>query len=511
MRVSCYLLAGSLFLLGGCQSLDFSGKNDARDTEEDIQLQGSTAKVEIQPEEIRFPVAATDVWQRLRDGMALPVPDIKRVNDYRNWYRKHPKHLEQVSARAEPYLHFIVEELDKRGLPLELALLPIVESAFDPMAYSHGAASGLWQFTTPMARYFGLKMNWWYDGRRDVPAATLAALDMMEYLYRKTGNNWLYAIAAYNTGEGRVLSAVQRNKKKGLATDFWSLSLPTETERYVPQLLALADVIRHSDDYGISLAPIANEATIKVVDVGSQIDLALVAEAADMSLGELQALNPGFNRWATPPKGPHKLVLPVDRADEVAGALAAIPADERISWLRYKIKPGDSLSTIADRFHTTAAVIKSLNQLESNQIRAGKHLMVPASARAETQPLPQLASKPKGKVRLEYKVRNGDSLWLIAKQHKTSVKQLIKWNRLDAKGTVRPGQTLVLWQQSNTAADRLRTVNYKVRSGDSLARIAKKFKVKVADLISWNGLGEDKYLKPGQMLKLYVDVIEVSS
>ncbi|QSX38797.1 lytic transglycosylase [Shewanella sedimentimangrovi] len=511
MRVSCYLLAGSLFLLGGCQSLDLSGKNDARDTEEDILLQEPTAKVEIQPEEIHFPVAATDVWQRLRDGMALPVPDIKRVNDYRNWYRKHPKHLEQVSARAEPYLHFIVEELDKRGLPLELALLPIVESAFDPMAYSHGAASGLWQFTTPMARYFGLKMNWWYDGRRDVPAATLAALDMMEYLYRKTGNNWLYAIAAYNTGEGRVLSAVQRNKKKGLETDFWSLDLPTETERYVPQLLALADVVRHSDDYGISLAPITNEAAIKVVDVGSQIDLALVAEAADMSLGELQALNPGFNRWATPPKGPHKLVLPVDRADAVAEALTAIPANERISWLRYEIKPGDSLSTIADRFHTTAAVIKSLNQLESNQIRAGKHLMVPASARAETQTLPQLASRPKGKVKLEYKVSDGDSLWLIAKKHSTSVNQLIKWNRLDAKGTIRPGQTLVLWQQSNTAADRLRKVNYKVRSGDSLARIAKKFKVKVADLINWNGLGKDKYLKPGQMLKLYVDVIEVSS
>lgn len=233
----------------------------------------------------------------------MPVPDKKLVKQYREWYIKHPAHLARVSERAAPFMYLITEELEKRNMPIELALLPIVESAFDPFAYSHGSASGLWQFTSPMAKYFGLKMNWWYDGRRDVPAATHAALDMLQYLHDKTDGNWLYAIAAYNTGEGRVLNAVKQNKRRGLPIDFWSLDLPRETERYVPQLLALADVIKHADKYGIKLAHIPNKPAIDVINVGSQIDLSFAADLADMTLSDLHRLNPGYNRWSTALKG----------------------------------------------------------------------------------------------------------------------------------------------------------------------------------------------------------------
>ncbi|MGL4475082.1 MAG: transglycosylase SLT domain-containing protein, partial [Shewanella sp.] len=266
MRLSKIMLVVGIALLTGCQSFD--------NTEAELP-QAKVTRAPVTPEEIIVettpePVVITDVWQRVREQLEFPIPDEKLVNQYRDWYIKHPEHLATISERASPFMFMIVEQLEQRNLPMELALLPIVESAFDPFAYSHGAASGLWQFTSPMAKHFGLSMNWWYDGRRDVPAATTAALDMLEYLHGKTHNNWLYAIAAYNTGEGRVLNAVKRNRAKGQSTDFFSLSLPRETERYVPQLLALADVIKNADKYGIKLTPIANEPVLEVIDVGSQ-------------------------------------------------------------------------------------------------------------------------------------------------------------------------------------------------------------------------------------------------
>ncbi|MCG9722542.1 LysM peptidoglycan-binding domain-containing protein [Shewanella sp. Isolate7] len=506
MRLPIVLVAGGLSLLAGCQS--FTQPEPATPTP-------ATAPVVVEPQITApvepEPIQITDVWQRIRLGLSLPVPDQKLVNQYRNWYLKHPQHLARVSERAEPFMYLIVEEIEKRNLPIELALLPIVESAFDPFAYSHGAASGLWQFTAPMAKHFGLEMNWWYDGRRDVPAATVAALDMMEYLYQKTHNNWLYAIAAYNTGEGRVLNAVKRNQGKGLATDFWALDLPRETERYVPQLLALADVIANADDYGISLYPIPNQPQLKIVDVGSQIDLALAADMAGMKLNELHSLNPGFNQWATAPEGPHRLVVPLEHAELFETKLAASDKDQRLKWQRYKIKSGDSLGLIAKRFNTTPSALRAVNDIKNNRIIAGKHLLIPVSSKdpakyllSAEQRLQKRQSGGSG-YKLTYKVKSGDSLWLIAKQHKVSVAKLAKWNGMAPKDPLSIGQKLVIWQKGNGKSV-TRTVNYTVRSGDSLAKIASKFNVSVNQLVKWNSLSTKKYLQPGQKLTLYVDV-----
>ncbi|WP_243881627.1 LysM peptidoglycan-binding domain-containing protein [Shewanella algae] len=510
------MLAGSLSLLGGCQLLSQAPESTA-----EAPVKATPAPVITQaPQVISEPeVAVTDVWQRIRSQLNMPVPDEKLVRQYRQWYINNPRHLEQISERAAPFMYLIVEQIEERKLPMELALLPIVESAFDPFAYSHGAASGLWQFTAPMALHFGLEINWWYDGRRDVPAATAAALNMMEYLYDKTGENWLYAIAAYNTGEGRVLNAVKRNRQKGQATDFWSLSLPKETERYVPQLLALADVIKNADKYGINLTPIANEQKLEVVDVGSQIDLALAARLAGMEVNELQQFNPGFNRWATAPEGPHKLVLPLDKAKEFEIALASTEPSERLNWLRYKIRKGDSLGMIAKKHHTSIDVIRSVNGISGNNIVAGKYLLIPVALKdASAYPLSKeqrLGQNKSGKSKRSYQVKSGDSLWQIAKDNGVSVNELVKWNGISAKTPLRPGKQLTIWTKasgkSQNANAVMRTVKYKVRSGDSLARIASKFNVTVDDLLEWNQLKASKYLQPGQMLTLFVDVTRVKT
>lgn len=509
-------MAGGVFLLAGCQTVA-SKPNQTFKSHVVIPYRLEATETVKEP----APIVINDVWERIRLGLKMPIPDQKLVNYYRDWYIKHPYHLAQVSERSIPFMYLIVDKIEQRDLPMELALLPIVESSFDPFAYSHGSASGLWQFTTPMAKYFGLQMNWWYDGRRDVPAATDAALDMMEYLYTKTHQDWLYAIAAYNTGEGRVRNAVKESHKKNKKTDFWTLGLPTETERYVPQLLALADVIKNADKYGIKLAHIPNKPYVEVIDIGSQIDLAYAAKLANMKLSELHSLNPGYNRWATSPKGPHKLVIPVEKAEDFKLALANTKEKDRLKWVRYKVKSGDSIGLIAQKYHTTIDVLKSVNELKSNTVYAGKHLLIPVASQKQQlyslsadERLRHKQNIKRANFKMEHTVQAGDSLWKIAKNNKVKIDQLATWNNMAPKDPLKIGQKLVIW--TNTVSSKqdsssvMRTVHYKVKRGESIAIIANKFNVSIHDVIRWNSLEKQKYIQPGQTLKLFVDVTKVS-
>ncbi|GGP55033.1 lytic transglycosylase [Shewanella algicola] len=413
---------------------------------------------------------ADDVWQRIRMQMDMPIPDEFLVNKYRDWYINHPQHLEQISQRARPFLYLIVEEFDHRDLPIEIALLPIVESSFNPLAYSKADASGLWQFTLPMASHFGLNMNWWYDGRKDVPAATSAALDMLEYLYQKT-DNWHYALAAYNAGEGRLNQAIKYNQERGLSTDFWALNLPTETKQYVPQLLAIADVIKNAEVYGINLKPIPNKPFVEVIDVGSQIDLAVAAKLAKMHVSRLQKLNPGFNRWATSPHGPHQLVVPVSKAHKFKQALANTDVAERMQWYKYIIQPGDNIGIIAKRHQTTVAKIKQMNDMNGDKIIAGDFLYMPHTSSqvildvelAATQSARPIISQPspakattKSTAKpmslaivsptADHRVKYGDTLWSIAKVYNVSVEQIIYWNNMAHKDKLSVGKKLKFYQ-----------------------------------------------------------------
>lgn len=508
--------------LTGCQSLNMDSQPEPSQPEIDAAkaAQAQDTQVAAKPAEPALPPPPTDVWERIRTQMTLDVPDNPRVERFRKWYLNNPNHLNIISQRAAPFMYLIVEEIEKRGLPIELALLPIVESSFDVFAYSHGAAAGIWQFTAPMGRHFGLEQNWWYDGRRDVHASTIAAMDMMEYLHDKLHDDWYYALAAYNTGEGRVFRAIRNNKKAGKPTDYFALNLPSETERYVPQLLALADVIKNADKYGITLNPIPNEPALKLVDVGSQIDLSLAADLADMSVGELHKLNPGYNRWSTAPEGPHTLLLPIDKADGFITALADTDSTKRINWVRYTVKPGDSLGLIAQKYHTRVGVIQSVNKLEGNLIRVGQALLIPVAAKdaedyvfsADQRLARQQASK-RADFKTEHVVRSGESLWTIARANNVTVAQLASWNGMAPSDTLRPGRKLVIWvnkvSETQTKSSVMRQITYTVRSGDSLARIGKRFNVTVNDLIRWNQLEGEKYLQPGQRLKVYVDVTRV--
>ena len=475
------------------------------------------------------PKPPEDLWQRVRDGFQLDVNvDSKRVQSELNWYRRHPAYMKRVSIRAQRYMYHIVEELESREMPLELALLPIVESAFDPFAYSHGRAAGMWQFIPGTARMYGLDKNWWYDGRRDITASTDAALKYLSRLNKLFDGDWLHALASYNSGQGKVGRAIRKNKKQGKNTAFWDLKLPRETEAYVPKLIALAMLVADPEKYNITLPMIENQPYFSIVDVGSQIDLAQAATMADISMEELYRLNPGFNRWATAPKGPHHLLVPVAKERTFQLALDNLPPDQRIGWERYHIRNGDSLITIANKYNTRPDVIKRINGIKGNTIRAGKTLLVPIAqapmddyvlsidqrlARMQTR-----APSSKKSQQVKYTVRKGDSFWKISRNYNVGTKELARWNGMAPGDPLRPGKKLTIWMK-NPSKNQLasasplerqamyRKIGYRVRSGDSLARIAGKFNVRINDIVKWNALDAGDYLQPGQSLKLYVDIM----
>jgi membrane-bound lytic murein transglycosylase D len=495
-------------------------------------------------------VEQRDLLARLRGGFAWPEATDPVVIREVKWYAAHPEYMDRVFERADLYLFYIVGELERRGMPAELALLPIVESAFDPFAYSHGRAAGLWQIIPGTGKRLGLTQNWWYDGRRDVIESTRAALDYLAQLQQQFNGDWLLAVAGYNSGEGTVARALKRAALEGKPQDFWGIKsyLPAETRTYVPRLLAIRELVADPVKYGIELPPLLNEARFAVVETGSQIDMALAAELAGINTDRLYAFNAGVNRWATNPDGPHRLLVPVGQAKSFETALASLGERERVQWTRHRVKQGETIGAIAEKYQTTAAVLREVNGLRGNTIRAGDYLMIPtatASLARYTQSADARATRqqamPRGGSRVQHVVAAGESLWSISRDYGVDVRSLASWNSMAPGDVLSVGRELVIWKQGAYPApvaaaatpvsglalgaatrapavaeaasldnSQIREVTYIVRRGDSLYSIARRFRVTIPKLLEWNDMNKDNYLQPGQRLVMFVNVLEQS-
>lgn len=467
----------------------------------------------------------TDIWLRLRGLFVLDhsVTD-RRVQQQLNWYKRHPSYINRVVERGSRYLHYIINEVETRGLPGELALLPIVESAFDPFAYSHGRAAGMWQFIPSTGKYFGLKQSWWHDQRRDVVASTDAALRYLERLANRFDGDYTLALASYNSGAGTVSKAIRKNARRNKPGDFWSLQLPAETRAYVPKLIALAKIFDDPEAYGITLPTVEDKPYFDIVETHSQLDLAQAAKLAGVDIDEIYLLNPSYNRWATSPDGPHRLLVPVANAAQFREGLAAIDPKKRVAWRNYEVVSGDSLIRIANKFGTTPSVIQQVNNMRGSLIRIGQRLLIPTAREgtgdyvlSQSQRLAKKQSSGSGGsgTRIEHKVQSGDTFWDIARDHGVSVRQLASWNGMAPGDPLMPGKELVIWSKTSTnttvasngrSKGMVRKVGYRVRKGDSLAAIANRFSVNVSDIAGWNNLNTARYLQPGQSLVLYVDI-----
>ena len=477
-----------------------------------------------------------DLWQRIRKGFKLNH-DHKKVAGDIAWFQRNQGYLDRTIDRAEPYLYMIVEEAERRGIPMEIALLPVVESAFQPFAYSHGRASGIWQFIPGTGKLYGLKQNWWYDGRRDVYAATRAAFNYLQGLADFFHGDWQLALASYNSGEGTVQRSVLRSLHAKKRTDFWNLKLPLETRGYVPRLLAVATIIDQPERYGLTLRSLPNKPYLARVPVDGQIDLAFAAYLAEINIEDMYRYNPAFNRWATDPEGPHYLLLPVETAEVFSQRIAQFPMEKRLRWESRRLLEGETLASVARAYGTTVDVLERVNNVKANKVRAGRDVVIPLSMHTldEAAPVPVIPAMPEKTTeesppapeKTTYVVQRGDTLFAIARKHDVDVKELAEWNNMKSiHAPLVLGRKLVMWSQPPEPEPEpamipmmvnsplagppedsvLRQINYVVRRGDTLARVSERFKVTIEEILSWNRLPKNKRLRPGQKITLHIDV-----
>ncbi|CDL80460.1 murein transglycosylase D [Xenorhabdus cabanillasii] len=443
MKTKAILFAS--VLLAGCQS-GLQPKSPSLQHAQKMSSTNQKAEGIAEPDDTAnwkgSPTAQQDLWGHIRDELKMEIPDNNRVREQQNYYLRHKSYLQNVALRAEPYIYWIVEQIDQRNIPMEVVLLPIVESAFNPHATSYAKAAGLWQIIPSTGRHYGLTQDKWYDARRDVAASTTAALDILERLNVRFNGDWLLTIAAYNSGEGRIVRAIKENQSRGKPTDFWSLALPRETMQYIPKVLALSNVIRHNEKFDLKLPKPNNQQALAKVEVGQQITLSQAAELSGLSLTSIKTYNPGYKQGMTSPYGPHYIMLPKENASQLQHSLAYENVLKNIRL----------------------AVARNIRQLQQQN---------------------------------HYTVRSGDTLSAIAKRFKTSHHQLQRLNGLKTAHRLRVGQVLKV----NTSDP----VMYQVRKGDSFASIAKRHGVNLDDLMNWNKNIKLKDIKPGIALTLYIN------
>src|SRR5579872_2813541 len=410
----------------------------------------ATAVASTAESTVTAPAQFTDLFDRMRAGFKLDdSEDHHAVDQQLRWFANNPDYLQRAFGRADLYLYHIVTELEARGMPLELALLPVVESAFEPYAYSRARATGLWQFIPGTGSRYGLRTDWWYDGRRDIVESTRAALDYLQSLHDEFNGDWLLAIAAYNCGEAAVERAVEINRAKGKPIDFWSLRLPKETQAYVPKLLAMRRLVLDPEKYDISISPIPNQPYFTRVDTRGQIDLKLAAEIAGVTDEEIYELNPAYHRWATDPAGPHYLLLPIDGAQTFSQNISQLTDDQLMRATSYTVAKGDSVISVARRFHTTPDVIREMNELPSGPLTVGADLRVPSTSVTLPAKVLLAAARVDGHDRFARRphvhvVHRGDSLWSIARRTGMNVNTLALMNGMQPGDPLRAGQRLRL-------------------------------------------------------------------
>jgi membrane-bound lytic murein transglycosylase D len=456
-----------------------------------------------------------DLFDRMRAGFALDEVQEPAIDQQLAWFEHNPDYLERVFQRGQRYLYHVVTEVEARGMPLEFALLPVVESAYEPFAYSVSQASGLWQFIPGTGSRFGLKQDWWYDGRRDVIESTRAALDYLQALHDQFDGDWLLAIAAYNVGEMAVQRAIDINRALGRPTDFWHLNLPAETRAYVPKLLAMKRLMAEPERYGLDFAAIPNEPYFAVIDTQSQLQLTVAAQLAGTSYDELVALNPGFCRWASDPDGPHRMLVPIDNADAFEAALKTLAPEDRMRYETHLVGKRETLASIARQYDTSPAVLARINDLPGGRVSAGETVRIPAvsvhlpdkvllAAARVDKPEP-----PHGARQIVYRVRAGETLNSIARRHGMPVSTLARLNNLGAGDSLIKGQRLVIKASALRYRDEGlksgRRTLYTVRQGDTVYSISRQFQVSVTQLKSWNGINQRHQIRAGQHLVMYVD------
>ncbi len=447
------------------------------------------------------------LWDDLVKGYGLPDVDDEQISNYLRWFANNQQYLDKVTEQSRPYLYYVKSQLQESGLPLELALLPFIESAYNPLASSPSKAAGIWQFVPGTGKNFGLQQNQWYDGRRDLVASTDAAIRYLTRLHDMFDGDWFLALAAYNAGEGTVKRAIARNLRHGKPTDYWSLPLSKQTQAYVPQLLALSKIVAEPEKYDLTLSHLPDDPYFTSINLSKPIDIAQAARMADMDPNELRLLNAGYTKWITYPQGNKELLVPIADASEFTQVLDQLPKIAPINnYGPYRVRSGDTLSGIAHKFGTRVSEIQKLNHLKGSNLRIGQQLLIPGQQALVSQYVAEAEKKQQSKqlrTRAQYTVKSGDSLWTIARKNNLKISTLMDWNHLNKHSKLKPGQKLLIATQVDFDPQNNK-VTYHIQPGDTLHQIALRFDVSKKDLLTWNSVKDESYIHPGQQLTIFM-------
>ncbi len=467
--------------LGAAENLTAKKMNDYR-LSNTLEAQTPSQEDSSSQQEV-INIGSEDLWQRIKNGYAMPDSNSSLVANHENWYSSRPDYIRRMVERSQKYLFHIVEEVEKRGMPTEIALLPMIESAYNPQAYSTSHASGIWQFIPSTGKDFGLKQNWWVDNRRNVVIATDAALTYLQKLYGMFGS-WDLALAAYNAGEGTVGRAIERNRKLGLATDYESLNLPPETKNYVPKLQAIKNLMTNPGKYGLKIQTIANTAYFAKVTAPLQIDAHLAAKLAEISDEEFLALNPSNNRPVITNNGEkHELLLPILAAQTFRENLANYNKP-LVSWQTYFAKRGERMEKIAAKFGIQLSKLRHINNLPSqNKIKKSSTILVPNGNKSDFSPTD---------------VDNSPALPDAQSNHQISTQQAsdnINLTAMDLANAEKISEN----NKSKIEPVSSRNIIHKVKKAQTIYAIAKLYGVSVQQIVESNSL-TNKQVKVGQLL-----------
>ena len=479
-----------LILIVGCQQIEVYQENPSELNEIDIGIEANVTEISTtQPYQ--------DVWDFIKQNNTSQNTNIlnDQVLAYMNMHLKDLDKFDEYLNDSYYFLYFVIQELKKNNLPLELAILPYIESNYDPFSISSSGAVGIWQFMPRTGRLYQLDKSWWNEDRHDPFRSTEAAVKYLKYLYQRFDQNIYHTLAAYNAGPSLLDRRINQNKRRGMDTDFWSLNVPVQTKNYVPKYIALRELILNSDNYGIKLPQIPYEPVVKKISIPGQVEVLTLSEYLDIKPELLYKLNAGYTKWASAPEDESVFYIPSEKYVLFEDEDNPFKNSNQINWISHIVQSGDSLWSLASKYDTEVRIIKKINYLNNDLLSINDTLLIPLSKSKSNNFIPYEM----------YIVSEGDTLWSIAKQYNIEIRDLSRMNSINENSYLQLGQQLSIGNKNiyRNMESKKRTILYSVKQGDNLFKISELFDVSVRSIEEINNFN-NATLMPGQIIKVAI-------
>ena len=479
-----------LILIVGCQQIEVYQENPSELNDIDIGIEENVIEISTtQPYQ--------DVWDFIKQNNTSQNTNIlnDQVLAYMNMHLKDLDKFDEYLNDSYYFLYFVIQELEKNNLPLELAILPYIESNYDPFSISSSGAVGIWQFMPRTGRLYQLDRSWWNEDRHDPFRSTEAAVKYLKYLYQRFDQNIYLTLAAYNAGPSLLDRRINQNKRRGMETDFWSLNVPVQTKNYVPKYIALRELILNSDNYGIKLPQIPYEPVVKKISIPGQVEVLTLSEYLDIKPELLYKLNAGYTKWASAPEDESVFYIPSEKYILFENEDNPFKNSNQINWISHIVQSGDSLWSLASKYDTEVRIIKKINYLNNDLLSINDTLLIPLSKSKSNNFIPYEM----------YIVSEGDTLWSIAKEYNIEIRDLSRMNSIDENSYLQLGQQLSIGNKNihRNMESKKRTILYSVKQGDNLFKISELFDVSIRSIEEINNF-KNTTLMPGQIIKVAI-------